>query len=413
MNIENHYKYDFKNKFTIFLVCFSITFFSLRGWFVINLDVPTSIIYPFSSMIMILMASYSFYNIHIFKDKNFYFLKQLFLINIFFGIFFILTEAILGVTSISLVYLFIAPYLFFLFFRIPIAKMHIPIFIIAIGISFSILQNYYSVISGSGYDYIRNYNMILRPELGEYNISRSGDFIRIGGYTGSYHDSANILGMLTSFFYTYFLINKSYKYLIFSLVTLICLLMTLSAANILITLFCCILVTLYIFFLRQSSALYIFIFIASLAIYFIFPMFPILTAFLDRVGSQGDYSSMTNALSLDILGTKYFWFGHGYAFDSEFLITEVAFVKAFHQFGIIIAVILFALLFYPIWFYFRNPAKLFYSLPYLIPILFGFLSLLHYGSIFKITNIGIFYLFYALFFKTSLSKLNKKTSLIL
>ncbi len=140
-------------------------------------------------------------------------------------------------------------------------------------------------------------------------------------------------------------------------------------------------------------------------------MFPILTGFLDRVGSQGDYEGMTNALSLDMLGSIHFWFGHGYTFDSEFLITEVALVKGIHQFGLIVAIIIYSVLLYPIWFYVRNPNILFKNLPYLVPILFGFMSLLHYGSLFKITNIGIFYLFYALFFKTSLIELSKKTIL--
>ncbi len=411
MNKDNFYEHDFKNKYMVFLACSLIVFFSLRGWFVINLNIPTSLIYPFSSMIMTLISFYSFYNIHIFNDKTLFSLKRLFLINIFFGMYFIFAEIFLGLISISLVYVFIAPYLLFFLIRIPVSSSHITIFIISAGLCFSVLSNYYYVLSGSGYDYIRQYNMILRPELGEYNISRSGDFIRVGGYTGSYHDSAHIFGMLTSFFYTYFLINKRFKYLIFSILTLICLLMTLSAANILITIFCCVLATIYILIKQRSLAIYAFIFIFILSIYLIFPMFPILTGFLDRVGSQGDYEGMTNALSLDMLGSIHFWFGHGYTFDSEFLITEVALVKGIHQFGLIVAIIIYSVLLYPIWFYVRNPNILFKNLPYLVPILFGFMSLLHYGSLFKITNIGIFYLFYALFFKTSLIELSKKTIL--
>jgi|MDTB01.1.fsa_nt_gb hypothetical protein len=399
---------DFKKKYTVFLVCFLIAFFSLRGWFVLNLNIPTSFIYPVSAVMMTLLSIYSFYNIHIFKDSNLLSLKKIFLFNIFFGVYFIFSEVFMGSISISLIYVFLAPYLFFLFIRIPIPSSHLTIFIIATGICFSILHNYYNVLSGSGYDYIRQYNMILRPDLGEYNISRSGDFIRVGGYTGSYHDSAHILGMLTTFFYTYFLINRVRKYLLFSILTLVCLLMTLSAANILIAIFCCILTTIYILYKQRSFAIYMFILIFVISIYLIFPLFPILTGFLDRVGSQGDYEGMTNALSVDMLSSIHFWFGHGYIFESELLITEVALIKGIHQFGLIVALIIYTLLLYPIWFYVRNPNALFKNLPYLIPILFAFMSLLHYGSLFKVTNIGIFYLFYALFFKTSLARLNKK-----
>lgn len=409
---NSFYEHDFKKKLTTFFICFLVAFFSLRGWFVLNLNIQPTIIYPLSSMIMLALIFYSFYNVHIFKDETLFSLKKLFLINIFFGVYFIFSEIFLGAINISLIYVFFAPYLFFLFIRIPTIRSHLIIFIIAIGISFSILHNYYNVLYGSGYDYIRQYNMILRPELGEFNVSRSGDFIRVGGYTGSYHDSAQILGMMTSFFYTHFLINKIKKYLFMSLITAVCLLMTLSAANILITIFCCILATIYILFKQRSLGIYIFITILIISIYIIFPLFPILTGFVDRVGTQGDYEGMTNALSLDMLGSIYFWLGHGYAFESEFLITEVALIKAIHQFGIIISLILYSLLLYPLWFYIRNPNILFINLSYLTPILFGFMSLLHYGSLFKITNIGIFYLFYALFFKTSILKLKKNRGLI-
>jgi len=405
---NSFFEHDFKTKFTTFFICFLVVFFSLRGWFVLNLNMPTTIIYPLSSMIMLALTFYSFFNIHIFKDETLFPLKKLFLINIFFGIYFIFSEIFLSAFSSSLIYVFFAPYLFFIFIRIPTSRSHLTIFIIAAGISFSVLHNYYNVLSGAGYDYISQYNMTLRPELGEYNVSRSGEFIRVGGYTGSYHDSAHILGMMTSFFYTYFLINKTKKYLFMSLITLVCLLMTLSAANILITIFCCILATLYILFKQRSLGIYIFIIILTISIYTIFPLFPILTGFIDRVGTQGDYEGMTNALSLDMLGSIYFWLGHGYIFESEFLITEVALIKGIHQFGIIKALIIYSLLLYPLWFYIRNPNILYISLPYLTPILFGFMSLLHYGSLFKITNIGIFYLFYALFFKMSIIKLKEE-----
>ena len=117
---------------------------------------------------------------------------------------------------------------------------------------------------------------------------------------------------------------------------------------------------------------------------------------------------MANGLSLDMFRSLYFWIGHGYSFNSEYIISEVAFIKSLHQFGLATSLILFTLLFYPIWFYFRNPRILLTSIPYLAPIVFGFISLLHYGSLFKITNIAIFYLFYALFFKLSINTLNNK-----
>ena len=92
MNDFKDYKLDFQNRIAVFALCFLVVFFSLRGWFVLTLNIPTSIVYPLSSMFMMGMSCYSFINTQIFKDNNLLFLKKIFLVNIFFGMYFFLQK---------------------------------------------------------------------------------------------------------------------------------------------------------------------------------------------------------------------------------------------------------------------------------------------------------------------------------
>jgi hypothetical protein len=44
----------------------------------------------------------------------------------------------------------------------------------------------------------------------------------------------------------------------------------------------------------------------------------------------------------------------------------------------------------------RNKSRDLFALPYLAAVVFGFISLVHYGSLFRSTNIAVFYAMYAL-----------------
>jgi len=279
----------------------------------------------------------------------------------------------------------------------PIEKLDFGLKIIFIGISYSVISNFIISMNGSdGYDYLVEYNTKLRPSV--FNaLSRTGDYFRVGGYTGSYHDSANVLGMLTNLFYFRTLLNYSEKrkmYFLFAIISFVAMLMTQSAANILLAMFTMIIFTFCI--IKNKTAILTLIFFI-LAIILLALSIPEIYVFTNRVGVEGDWSNMLNKISIDILIDPYFWFGHGYLDTNEAIETEVALLKGIFQFGILPAIILYSILIYPLYLYITNKNKLSSAIPYLAALLFGFLSLAHYGSLFRISSIVIFYAIYSMF----------------
>lgn len=379
--------------------------FTLRGWLVVNLNIPSQILYPLFGFLLVAMSVYGYIIRSTLTDVHLIAVKNLIKLNLLMGVYFVFSEYILGgLIDISFAYIFLAPYLVFVFMRLPVSGINIAFIIIAIGLVFSIFENFYnSVILGGGYNYLMDYNLEIRPDFDGVGTS-GGDNFRIGGVTGSFHDSANILGMLGVYFFIKFLISRSYKFLFMTLLVFVAILLTYSAANIILAVFICISFSLYIMYRLKSTWIYNVMLAMFAIILLIIYIVPELFGFIDRAGPEGDYEGMMLSLSIGMLSSPHFWLGHGVLFNSEWMFTEVAFLKGIHQFGIIPATWLYGMLIYPLWFYLKNSKRFFSALPNLAAIVFGFSSLLHYASLFRITNVAIFFAMYALFLTHILSE---------
>jgi hypothetical protein len=320
-------------------------------------------------------------------------------INAFFGCYYtIVTHLLGGVVDVSVLYLYLLPYIVFLFLRISPEKIHIGFFLIFIGISFSVIDNFRISLSGNeGLLFLEDYNKKLRPSVFEA-ISRSGDYFRVGGYTGSYHDSANILGMLGTYYYVKSIIDKHIFYIIIAAIALIAMTLTQSAANITLALITCVIFTTYIAIKKPTFGVWLIILITAITGTFIVSIFPDVLAFAVRIGQHGDWEGMNNKLELEVMTSFSFWLGFGSITGSEFISTEIAFLKGILELGIIPASLLYWILIYPVYIFLRLKSQSLQMMPYLAAIVFGFFSLAHYGSLFRVTNIAIFYAMYALFF---------------
>jgi hypothetical protein len=386
------------------LVTFILAFTSLRGWAVLNLNISPELVYGFSSLLLIVMAVFGFnYRARI-KDANLSSLKNLLLINGLFGFLYVIVAKLLGgAIDVSIFYLYLVPYVIYLFFRVSKNKIILGLNIIFLGITYSVINNFIISLSGvEGYDYLVEYNTKLRPLVFKA-MSRTGEYLRASGYTASYHDSANILGMLTNFFYFRAVITISKGKMIYlgmALVAFIAMLFTQSAANILIALFTILVFSIYYLIKKKSLYTGIFILFTISIAYIISLLIPEVYIFIDRVSPDGDWVGMKKNIDIDILINPHFWFGHVYLGASEEYEVEVAFIKGIMQLGIIPACYLYLVLIYPLYVYVTNKTCSFTLLPYLAAIVFGFLSLAHYGSLFRITSIVVFYAMYALFFIT-------------
>ena len=77
-------------------------------------------------------------------------------------------------------------------------------------------------------------------------------------------------------------------------------------------------------------------------------------------------------------------------------ITEVSFLRYLYQLGIVHTTILFTILLYPAWRWFRIRGRCAAAMPAIAAIVAGFLSLSHYASLFRITSQFLFYAFGAI-----------------
>tara|TARA_B100002019_G_C21215496_1_gene571768 strand:+ start:114 stop:533 length:420 start_codon:yes stop_codon:yes gene_type:complete len=114
---------------------------------------------------------------------------------------------------------------------------------------------------------------------------------------------------------------------------------------------------------------------------------------------QPDWDGLTRNLSIEMMLTPYFWVGFGQHFNSIYIDNEVAFLKVILSRGFIPSMLLFLLIIYPFLLFIKNSKFLFRVSPSAFSILFALLSLAHYGSLLRSTNLVIFFVLYTLFIK--------------
>lgn len=390
-------KHSANGSFTGLLVFLVLVYSSLRGYAILGFNAPASAVYGVSLLLLLLFSAYG-YRVRLrIDDVTLSRIRSLFLLNIFFGVYFILSDVLLkGDFDVSYLYVFLLPYIVFAFIGVPVKWIHAAFFVVSVGLAVSVFDNYVHVfLRGAGRDYLVEYNSRLRPDIVTL-VSMTGEYSRIGGCTGSYHDSANIFGMLGAYYYVKSFVYRSIKAFAMGFLVFVPMIMSHSAANIALFALTILLILLYLICSRGNVRLFIFIVFGLYAFVGLFVAFPQLLGFLVRVGPEGDWEGMLNSLSPNMLLSPFFWFGHGYAFESDYVKTEVALLKGVFEYGVFIAMLVYLVLLYPLTLFVkgRRSVKL---LPYLAPIIFGFLSLLHYGSLFRSTSIGLFYAMYSLF----------------
>jgi hypothetical protein len=380
-----------------------LVYSSLRGLVILWINVPVSVVYGSSLFFLLLFSVYGYRVRSRYDDIVLSRIRSLLLINFFFGVYFILSDTLLrGDFDVSYLYVFLLPYIIFAFINVPVKLIEGAFFVISIGLALSVFDNYiHVVLQGAGREYLVEYNTRLRPDIVTL-VSRTGEYSRIGGCTGSYHDSANILGMLGAYYYVKFFVCRSLKAFAMGFLVFVPMVMSHSAANIALFVLTLLLFLLYLMYSKGNVKLIFFIVLGLNAFVAFFAEFPQLLSFLVRLGPEGDWEGMFNSLSPKMLTSPFFWFGHGYAFNSDYVKTEVAFLKGIFEYGVFTALLLYLVLLYPLKLFIKRRRSL-NLLPYLAPVIFGFLSLLHYGSLFRSTSIGLFYAMYSLFLSQYIS----------
>jgi hypothetical protein len=278
-----------------------------------------------------------------------------------------------------------------------------------------------------GFEAISEGNLILRP--GELSYSRIGENYLPGGYLGSHHDNANILVMSTAFYLSEFLNVENKKRVLYFIAFILFItfsILTGSATNIIALII--VFGTIMMYYGKKILLVLIPIFV------FTYTYIEDHLYFIEKIKQdQSDLEAggIFNSLDFDsILHSLHsILFGAGYYFNVPMIRSEIAFVKMLIGIGVIPFTFIMFILFSPLYYIYlfnkraNKAIKLFTTsnnyinnefndvkksyLRNLIlkasPVITGTLTLLHYGSLFRITSIGFFCIFLSIFFKTYLN----------
>ena len=271
------------------------------------------------------------------------------------------------------------------------------------------------------------------------SVSHINNQFSIGGFIGSHHDVANLLTILLLFFISYFKISNNTTNKFFILPIIFCgtiaLFFTNSASN--IAVFLLFLFIMFVFIIKRSNNLidlikYLSFGIIALLIInwfnlnylkidsFLLKFEPLYEGFVKNSFNE---VSIFNALDFDTIIKSSFFLLIGFAdhFNLPININEIGFLRLWLKLGLIPFIILSFILFSPIYFisrakkylklfkekypneFLNNKLKINYLYDRLflcsMPVLGGTMTLLHYGSLFRSTSIGVWCLVLAYFLK--------------
>ncbi len=346
--------------------------------------------------------------------------------------------AFISLNQLAIAYLFVMFPIIFTLIRYDEKLLSGIVYAIALLTTFGVFYFYQLGISG-GFDAIEAANLTLRP--GELSYARIGNHLLPGGYQGNHHDAANIMVMCGIFFLSKaILASRILKiglylsgYFLISFATLL----TGSASNNIVLLgFSALALMVYI-----KKQPYVLVLIFCVVILFLPLMIDSMSDyfyFYEKASQDQfelDDNGMFNSLDLNSIISSFhaIIFGFGDVLGVPMERSEVAFIKVLVGFGLMPFLVLMFICFSPVYYIrkFRKncnakvrelkgyhlaiPTNIFLKTTHAhqfrlviisMPALAGVMTLLHYGSLFRVTSIGLFCVLLALFFKEYLAFYN-------
>jgi len=347
------------------------------------------------------------------SKKEFSLIKNIFLITLLSGLFWLLIEILFKGSSIgsfrNFIILFISPLSVLLFIHISYKTLKSIIYIIVSVVALSCILDFWVSNVFPGYPLgseIKNYYMLkFTPPTTDINPARIGLMLRAHGITGNYHDSANILAFCSVFiagnlFYKKENIFINTLLLILSLTGLIT---TLSLANIIACFIGLIIINFSVskgLVLRTFFTFGIFI----LIIYFFDTYFEISKYILPQLDPSGvkmqSMMSVGNSNIFENIITMLIGHEDATGISNLGYFTEASIVVLLMHLGILTFVPLLSLLCFPFYLYYKSSdeTRILIWVP-VVTVFVAILSLWHYGSLFRSTSVFLFYAFYSLVIK--------------
>jgi hypothetical protein len=309
---------------------------------------------------------------------------------------------------ISLVYTGILPFAIFGFVRIPERRLTIALAVLTLLLAGTVTWDFVelnTLLVPGGYDLTVARQMILRPET-FVALGRTGYLLRPVGILGGDrpHDTGNLLAILSAYWTARLFQDNASKIAISMMATLgiSALLMTQSASNIAAFF----VGLLFIIYAHRGQLLKVMApaALTAGALLFVFAHFlgvhaGMLWQWSQRVAPSGAWGDMTALGITDpVMDLLTVFTGHGSSLGISKVgdVTELGFVKMLMDSGLISFLVFVILLTYPVLKYIslKNPDKR-HLIPYVAPVIVGFISLWHYGSVLRTTNIFVFFALYA------------------
>ena len=412
---------------------------SIRGALVLHFGFPPTNTYQISALSFILLGFFSFLLIQFkYPNRELILLINVINLNVFFLSFYLVGMiSLLGFKYIDMVYLFgIFPIIFWLIeykHKLLILIVYSALFITGFGVIYFYYVGITSGINGVG-EMITTLRPNTGPDAERLGYSRIGEAILPGGYQANHHDAAQIIVMGIALFFSKFINASSFttKCFMLSLFLIFCflLLLTGSTANTLVAGFVILIGSLY-YIRKNQFALIIIITFFAIFVSFLYDyieeylyFYSKLTADYSGRESGGIYAALNLAAIYESLPSLFF--GMGVVFNAPMIKSEVGFLSLLSTIGLLPFILTMFICFSPVY-YILNFRKRVYLLNKIyitkglssygkemnslfrtqyinlimasMPVLAGSLTLIHYGSLFRITSIGLFCVFLALFFK--------------
>tara|TARA_Y100000590_G_scaffold470486_1_gene665646 strand:- start:13006 stop:14337 length:1332 start_codon:yes stop_codon:yes gene_type:complete len=413
--IVNRFKKNGLEYFSIFVLLFSV----LRGLIPIftrnaSLAQPS---YSFSFLAGLILSFYGIYSCFILKNNEMYKgIRTLLILNLILTIYWILPLLIL-IPSFNLLmdtaYKCWFIFSIYAFYKVPEEKIILAFKIISIFVGGFIFIDFISLNTSlipNGYDSTMARYRLLRSDFPDI-LSRTAIFYRPKGILGAGilpHDSGNLLAILSCYW-----IAMNYRYqkrdnsiFLLSIFCTFCLILSQSVTNLIVAFFC-----IMIIFLSYYKKFFSFSNISKTLVLVIPFISWIVIKFSENIKLLGilwsgrvvnaDWKGMTrffgDSTIMDNLYSFFFGYGHLLNLSEIADLTELALVKILFEYGFFHASIFLGLLIAPMFIYlFKGQKKnRKYFFPYFIAILVSFLSLMHYGSILRTTNIFVFLAMYS------------------
>lgn len=424
-----------KHRYTQYFWSFALVFFSVRGALVYHLGLPPDMIYTFTGILLICFGLLSYRCLLVNQgNKSLVLLRSAIKINyLLIGFNMLVSMVAISLNQYSLAYSFAVFPIIFNLIKYENELLNYIVYAITLITVLGVVHFYNIGITG-GFDAMEEASLILRP--GELSYSRIGENLLPAGYQGSHHDAANILVMCGVFFLSKSVLaqEKKHLYLAVYFLVVFAALLTGSAANI-IVLIAVSGLTLLFYARKHPYAIALLICCAFFASPLILNFLSDFVYFYEKASynqSELEGGGMFNSLDMNSILSSFhaIIIGFGYVFKVPMIHSEIAFVKELVQFGFIPFLVLMFICFSPLYYIYifrkniksrvrvlrcHNPSfstanfigisrefqhRLIISA---MPVLAGTLTLLHYGSLFRVTSVGLFCVLIAIYFKEYLA----------